>query len=75
MKILLVLNSTEQKNVRVMIQLTKKRVIKQVIDLLDQAKDREVFHIVMKEGQVVDYLPYGKRLAEKPAVTLIEDIL
>ena len=75
MKILLVLNNTELRNVRVMVELTKKRVIKQVVDLLDQEREREVFEIVMKEGQVVDYLPYGKRPLEKPAVTLIEDIL
>ena len=75
MKVLLVLNNTEMKNVRILVQLTKKKIIRQVIDLLDQEKDREVFNIVMKEGEVVDYLPHGKRLSEQPAVTLIEDIL
>ena len=75
MKVLLVLNNTELKNVRVMVQLTKKRVIQDVIGLLEQDKGKEVFDIVMREGQVVDYYPFGKRLAEKPAVTLIEDIL
>ena len=75
MKILLVLNNTELKNVRVMVQLTKKKIIKQVIELLDRDKEKEVFDIVMQEGEVVDYYPFGKKLAEKPAVTLIEDIL
>ncbi|MEW5896027.1 MAG: hypothetical protein AB1650_09785 [Candidatus Omnitrophota bacterium] len=75
MKILLVFNNNELKNVRVMVRLTKKRVIRQVVDLLDQEKEREVFDIVMREGEVLDYYPWGRQLDEKPVVTLIEDIL
>ena len=75
MKILVVLNNTELKNVRIMVELTQKKVIQRVIDLLEQDREKEVFNIVMEKGQVVDYLPYGRQPPERPAVTLIEDIL
>ena len=75
MKVLLILNNTEVKNLRVMVRLTKKKVIKQVIDLLEEDNDREVFNLVMNEGQVVDYFPQGKPLPEEPVVTLNEELL
>ena len=74
MKVLLVLNNTEVKNLRVMVRLTKKKVIKRVIDLLEENNDREVFDLVMNEGQVVDYFPQGKPLSEEPVVTLTQEV-
>lgn len=75
MKILLVLNNTQVQNLRVMVKLTNKTVIKQVIQMMEDRKNKELFDLVMQEGEVVDYLPFGKSLGEKPVVTLIEDIL
>jgi len=75
MKVLVILNNLELKNVRVMVQLTNKRTIQHVLALLDKNKDKEVFDIVMDHGQVVDYLPYGKRISEKPDITLFEDLI
>lgn len=75
MKILLILNNLELKNVRVMVRLTNKRTIRRVLTLLDKNKEKEAFDVVMDQGQVVDYLPYGKRVIERPDVTLFEDLL
>lgn len=75
MKILLVLNNTEIQNLRVMVRLTKKRVIRQVIDLLEQDRPREVFDLVVREGQVVDCLPSEDPAGDLPEVTLFEDRL
>jgi|GEM_PF-4413634 len=75
MKVLLILNNLELQNVRVMVRLTNKRTIRRVLSLLDKKKEKEVFDIVMDQGQVVDYLPYGKRIMERPDVTLFEDLL
>jgi hypothetical protein len=73
MNILLILNNTEIKNFRVMVRLTKKEVIRQVVTMMEQDRTKEVFDLVMREAEGIDYFPAGKRLSEIPAVTLTED--
>jgi len=73
MNILLILNNTEIKNFRVMVRLTKKEVIRQVVTMMEQDRTKEVFDLVIREAEVIDYFPAGKRLSEIPAVTLTED--
>jgi len=75
MKAILVLDNDKVQNVRVMVQLTKKKFIEQVISLLEKDKAREAFEILRAKAEVVDYLPRGRKPPFRPEVTLFEDLL
>ena len=75
MKAILVLDNDKVSNVRVMVQLTKKKFIKQVISLLEENKAREAFDILRSKGEPVDYLPRGRKPSSRPEITLFEDML
>jgi len=75
MKAILVLDNSNVSNLRVMVKLTKRKFIKQVISLLEEDKDREAFEILRTKGEVVDYLPRGRKAPGRPEVTLFEDLL
>jgi len=75
MKAILVLDNEKVQNVRVMVQLTKKKFIEQVISLLEEDKAREAFEILRTKGELVDYLPRGRKPSSRPEVTLFEDML
>ena len=75
MKAILVLDNDKVQNVRVMVKLTQKKFIKQVISFLEEDNAREAFEILRTKGEVVDYLPRGKKPTGRPEVTLFEDLL
>ena len=72
---ILVLDNSNVSNLRVMVKLTQKKFIKQVISLLEEDKAREAFDILRTKGEVVDYLPRGSKLPGRPEITLFEDML
>ena len=75
MKAILVLDNSNVQNLRVMVKLTQRKFIKQVISLLKEDKAREAFEILKTKGEVVDYLPRGRKSPVRPEVTLFEDML
>jgi len=75
MKAILVLDNDTVQNVRVMVQLTKKKFIEQVISLLEEDRAREAFDILRAKGEVLDYLPRGRKAKARPEITLFEDML
>lgn len=75
MKAILVLDNSNVQNLRVMVKLTQRKFIKQVISLLEEDKAREAFEILKTKGEVVDYLPRGRKSPVRPEVTLFEDML
>ena len=75
MRAILVLDNDKVQNVRVMVRLTKKKFIAQVIALLEADKAREAFDILRAQAEVVDYLPRGRKALARPEITLFEDML
>ena len=75
MKAILVLDNNKVRNVRVMVRLTKKKFIAQVIYLLEEDRAKEAFEILRNKGELVDYLPRGRKPSGRPEVTLFEDML
>lgn len=75
MKAILVLDNDKVRNVRVMVRLTQKKFIKQVISLLEEDRAREAFEILRTKGELVDYLPRGRKPSSRPEITLFEDML
>jgi len=75
MRAILVLDNSKVSNLRVMVRLTQKKFIKQVISLLEQDKAREAFDILKTKGEVVDYLPRGRKASSRPEIMLFEDML
>lgn len=75
MRAILVLDNNNVSNLRVMVRLTQKKFINQVISLLEENKAREAFEILRTKGEVVDYLPRGRKVKARPEVTLFEDML
>ena len=75
MRAILVLDNNKVQNVRVMVRLTKKKFIEQVISLLEEDKAREAFEILRTKGELVDYLPRGRKPSGRPEITLFEDML
>ena len=75
MKILLVLNKSYGNHFRVIVKLEEKWVRKRVDELLQEAKDKEAFELILAKAHVESYLPPGKRPSQRPQVTLFEDML
>lgn len=75
MKAILVLDNHNVTNFRVMVELTKRKFIEQVISLLEADRAKEAFEILRTKGEVVEYLPRGRKVLGKPQVTLFEDML
>ena len=75
MKAILVLDNSNVSNLRVMVNLTQRKLIKQVLSLLEEDKAREAFEILRTKAEVVDCLPRGKKAFGRPDLTLFEDML
>lgn len=75
MNALLVLDSNNVRNVRVIVRLTKKGFKDRVRSLLAEGRGKEAFEILKSRAEVTAYLPRGKRLRVRPEVTLFEDML
>ena len=75
MKAILVLDNDKVSNVRVMVNLTQKKFVKQVIALLEEDRAREAFEILRTKAEVMSYLPKGKKVSGRAKVTLFEDML
>jgi len=76
MKVLLILNGRRGSNhLRVMVNVHSKTLKDKVISLLEENRDREAFDLLVKKAEVDTYLSPGRKVAIRPAVTLIEDLL
>jgi hypothetical protein len=75
MKAILVLDNSNVQNLRVMVQLSERKLIEQVISLLEEDRAREAFEILRTKAEVMGYLPRGKKAPGRPDVTLFEDML
>lgn len=75
MNVVLVLNRQGAKDFRIMVRLHTSKLKKRVTRLLEEDKGKEAFDLMLKEAEVIDYLPSGKKPAVKPAMIMIEDLL
>jgi len=69
------LDNDKVQNFRVMVQLTKKKCIEKVISLLEEDRAREAFELLVTKGEVLDYLPRGRKPQGRAEITLFEDML
>lgn len=74
-KVLLVINRGLDRDMKVLVQLHTKMLINQVKTLLAENKELEAFNLVVSQGQVLHYIPPGRKLKVKPVYTFVEDIL
>jgi hypothetical protein len=75
MDALLVLDNNNVSNLRVLVTVTKKELKDQVIELLERNCGKEAFNLLRSKAEVKAYLPRGSKLAVRPEVILIEDML
>ncbi len=75
LKVLLILNRGQNHDMKVLIRLHTQELMDDVRSLMDQKREREAFDLVFAKGEVIDYIPAGRKTIIKPAYTLIEDIL
>ena len=75
MKVLLILSQEQCNGLRVIVRLHKKHLQERVEELLKKEKDKEAFNLICSQAEVDSYVPPGKRLAERPALTFVEDML
>ncbi len=76
MDALLVLNNKNFQNCRVMVRVNQKKMIDLVVSLLEEDKGRQAFDILMKQAEVIQYIPYNKQTPKKPMMlTLYEELL
>ena len=74
-RILLVLNKGRSDDFKVMVRLHSEKLIKSVNSLISQQRAKDAFDLIVSKAEVEDYIPAGKKVSNKPALTLIEDIL
>ena len=74
-KVLLILNQEQSNGLRVVVRLHKKRLKDKVAELLKKEKDKEAFNLICSQAEVDNYIPPGKKLEERPALTFVEDML
>ncbi len=76
MDALLVLNNDNIKNCRVLVQITQKQLRRRIIALLDENKGDEAFDVLVKEAEVMAYLPAETPPPRMPLlITLDEQLL
>ena len=76
MDALLVLNNDNVKNCRVMVRITRKKLKKRIITLLEKTKGDEAFDILIREAEVKAYLPMETPPPRTPLlITLDEELL
>ena len=75
MNVVLVLNRERMQNVRVMVKLKSRGLKQQVMSLLEKDRGREAFELMLKKAEIADYLPPGRKPAQKPSMILMEDLL
>ena len=75
MHVVLVLNRTGAQDLRITVRLHTRKLKTQVIDLLEDGKGRDAFELMLREAEVVDYLPPGAKPAIQPDMVVMEDLL
>ena len=75
MKAILVMDVERKKDLRVMVELNHKTLAQKVLFLLQADRTKEAFDILKNQGEVLAYLPKGKKSLPKVEVTLFEDLL
>lgn len=76
MEALLLLNNDDVQNLRVIVQVTEKKLKQKVISLLEQGKGSEAFDALFREAQVRLYIPADRPLPRLPfLITLDEELL
>ena len=74
-KVLLILNGEQSRGLRIMVRLHKKQLREKVKELLKEEKGKEAFNLIYSKAEVESYIPLGEKLKERPALTLVEDML
>jgi len=75
MRALLIVNQGGGRDIKVIVRLEAKTLIRQVNRLLAEAKSKEAFNILFKKAQVEDFIPPGRKVENAPELTLVEDVL
>lgn len=71
----LLILSSHNGGIRLMVQLEEKDAREQVIGLLEENRAREAFQILKTQAEVKEFYPSGSKLPIHPQVTLIEDLI
>jgi YD repeat-containing protein len=74
-KVLLILNKGFEQDMKFLVDLNTKALFSQVKTLMSQNKQREAFNLIVSRGEVLDYIPPGRKLKVKPVYTFVEDLL
>jgi hypothetical protein len=75
LKILLILSRGSSSDYKVLVRINTRELVEKVHDLVKENKRREAFDLVVREGEVEDYIPAGQKRDIRPHMTLIEDLL
>jgi hypothetical protein len=75
MRILLILNTGASHDYKLLVRLHADDMIKRVNELMKENKKRDAFNLIVREGEVEEYVPPGQKSLKEPEVILIEDFL
>ncbi len=75
MRALLIVNQGGDTDVKVIVRLETKTLIRQVTKLLAEAKSKEAFNIFHKKAEVEDFIPPGRKVENAPELMFVEDVL
>lgn len=75
MRALLVVNQGGDRDIKVIVRLQTKALIKQVNQLMEEARSKEAFNILLTKAQVEDFIPPGRKVENMPDLMFVEDTL
>lgn len=75
MRILLILSSGANHDYKLLVRLHANDVIGRVNDLIKENKKREAFNLIVRKGEVEEYVAPGRKSINMPEMVLVEDFL
>ncbi|MCK5581455.1 MAG: hypothetical protein KAJ18_09310 [Candidatus Omnitrophica bacterium] len=75
MDILLILNNSAAKNVRIMVKLTEKNLKERIISLLEKDCGEEAFDVIVKNAEPYAYVPPDVKVPRKSVLITLDEQL
>lgn len=75
MRILLIMNAGNSNDLKIIVKLDQKCLIRELKSLVLDGLEKEAFELVMTRAEVVSYIPPGRKIAPRPDLTLVEDMI
>lgn len=75
MRALLIVNQGGDKDVKVIVRLQAKTLIRQVNRLMLESNGKEAFNILLKKAEVEGFIPPGRKVSNVPELIFVRDVL